>query len=377
MDNTIKNIARCVPETTLGSALSMIKSSHEPVFVFNDNFNNDNNEFLGLVQPYYVLFKKRLPYTTKVKSVIITPPDISDSTPFYKIADFMVATRIYFLPILNDKNEIKEIISAKNMLKEILKKPDIFSQIAQKIKIQKAHTANINSTVKDVYKLLREKGTTRVVLVNDKNKLVGITVRKDIEDAFIKPTDKQRSSSRKGKPINYSFDQERATRFNVPISKFCTRNVLSNKKLLGIENSLKKMIDQEKNSIVLVDKNNFPCGIISIRTILKAMAKFRPKREISIIFKKPLKTTPDYEIEKIYNLIEKFGQKIDKRAPVKEIKINFKKSKNPAGNIILFNIMLLMELFSGKIFVAEVKERKLIIGLAEAVKRIEKQIRRS
>ena len=192
----------------------------------------------------------------------------------------------------------------------------------------------------------------------------------------MKPTEKQRASTRKGKPINYSFDQEIANRFDVPVIKFYTRNVLSIKKHLGIEKSLKRMIEAEKNSIVIVDKNNFPYGIISIRTILKAMAGFRPKREIPIIFRKPLKTTTDYEMEKIYSLIEQFGQKINKISSVKQIKINFKKNKNPVGSTILFDITLLVEFFSGKILIAEVKERKVIIGIGEAMKRIKKQLRR-
>ena len=379
MDNTmlsfitpLKNISQCSPETTLGSALSMIESSHEPVFVFDYN-----NKFLGLVSPYYTLFKKRYPYTTKVKSLIIVPPIINNSTPFYEIADFMVATRIYTLPVSDNKNEINGIVSARNMINKLSKKPDIFSQIAEKIKIEKAVTAKINSNVRDIYKLLREKGTTRVVLVNAQKKLAGIITRKDIESAFIKPTEKQKASTRRGEPINYSLDQERANRFDVPVIKFYTRNILSIKKYLGIEKSLKRMIEAEKNSIVIIDKNNFPYGIISIRTILKAMAGFRPKREIPIIFRKPLKTTTDYEMEKIYRLIEQFGQKIDKISPIKQIKINFKKSKNPVGNAIIFNITLLVEFFSGKILIAEVKERKVIIGIGEAMKRIKKQLRRS
>lgn len=379
MDNTMpsfitpfRDIARCSPETTIGSALSMIKSSHEPVFVFDKN-----NKFLGLVSPYYALFKKRYPYTTKVKSALIVPPRINNSTPFYEIADFMIAARIYILPVSDNKNEIKGIVSAKNMINELSKRPDIFSQIAQGIKTEKAVTAKINSNVRDIYKLLREKGTTRVVLVNAQNKLDGIATRKDIESAFIKPTEKQRASSRRGKPINYSLDQERVNRFDVSISKFYTRNVLSIKKHLGVEKALKKMIEAEKNSIVIIDKNNFPYEIISIRTILKAMMGFRPKREIPIIFRKPLKTTADYEMEKIYGLIEQFGQKIDKISPVQQIKINFKKSKNSIGSAILFNITLLVEFFSGKIFIAEVKERKIIIGIGEAIKRIKKQLRRS
>ncbi len=369
MNNTI---ARCFPETTLGSALSVIQSSHEPVFVFNDN-----DEFLGLVSPYYVLFKKRLPYTTKVKSVIIIPPRINNSTPFYEIADFMVATRIYALPVFNDKNEIKEIVRAKNIIKELSKKPDIFSQIAQKIKIEKTTTAKINSTVKDVYKLLREKGTTRVVLVDNNKKLAGIITRKDIENAFIKPTKKQKASTRRGEPINYSLDQERANRFDIAISKFYTRNVLTAKKELGIEKILQRMFRAGKNSIVIVDKNNLPYGIISNRTILKAMAEFKPKKEIPIIFRKPTKKTTDYEMGKIYTLLERLGEKLDKMSPVQQIKINFKKSKKPAGGIILFDITLQVEFFSGKNFIAEVEERKVEIGIREAIKRIEKQQRRS
>jgi len=367
-----KNIAKCSPETNLGSALSMLKSSHEPVFVFAQN-----NKFLGLVSPYFTLFKKRYPYTTKVKSLIITPPYIKSSTPFYEIADFMLSTRIYILPLFNEKEEIKGKITARNIIKAAINQQELIKEIAESIKIENAITAKTNAKAKDIYSLLRQKGTSRILLVNNKGRLAGIITRRDIEEAFTKPTTKQRFSTRKGKPINYSFDKEITTRFDIPISKFYIRNVLTAKKELGIEKSLQSMLKAEKNSIVIVDKNHYPYGIISIRTILKALAKLKPKREIPIIFRKPTKESTDYEIEKIYNLLKKFSQKMDKISPVRQIKINFKKSKRPAGGIILFDITLQIEFFSGKNFIAKVKERKVEMGVREAIKRIEKQERRS
>lgn len=366
-----KDIAKCGPETTLGSALSMLKSSHEPVFVFAKN-----NKFLGLVSPYYALFKKRYPYTTKVKSLMLTPPYIKSSTPFYEIANFMVSTRIYILPLFNKKREIKGKITAKNIIKAAINQQEFIKEIAENIKIEKVTTAKIDAKAKDIFSLLRQKGTSRIVLVDDKGKLAGIVARRDIEEAFTKPTTKQRFSTREGKPINYSFDKEIITRFDSSISKFYIRNVLTAKKELGIEKSLQKMLKAEKNSIVIIDKNNYPCSIISIRTILKALAETKPKREIPIIFRKPIKKSTDYEIEKIYSLLEKFGRKMDKISPVQQIRINFKKSKRPAGGIILFDITLQIEFFSGKNFVAEVRERKIEMGIREAIKRIEKQERR-
>ncbi|MCK4454116.1 CBS domain-containing protein [Candidatus Parcubacteria bacterium] len=367
-----KDIAQCRPETTLGSALSMINSSHEPVFVLDKN-----NKFLGLVSPYYTLFRKRYPYTTKVKSLIIVPPRINNSTHFYEIADFMISTRIYILPVMNEKEEIKGKVTARNIIKAAINQQELIKEIAESIKIEKAITARTDTKAKDIYSLLRQKATSRIILVNDKGKLAGIIARRDIEEAFTKPTTKQRFSTRKGKPINYSFDKEITTRFDSPISKFYIRNVLTAKKELGIEKVLQGMMRAGKNSIVIVDKNNYPSGIISIRTILKALAKLKPKREIPIIFRKPTKESTNYEMGKIYALLERLGKKLDKMSPVQQIKINFKKSKKPAGGIILFDITLQVEFFSGQNFIAEVKERKVEMGVREAIKRIEKQQRRS
>ena len=136
------------------------------------------------------------------------------------------------------------------------------------------------------------------------------------------------------------------------------------------------MINSDKNSVVLKDKNNFPLGIISNRTILKSIVKLKPKREIPIIFRKPIEQATDYEIEKIIGLLQKFGEKMDKTSLVKQIRINFKKAKNPKGGIILFDISLQLEFFSGKIFFAEAKNRKAEMAIREAIKKIERQEQR-
>lgn len=378
MENNIKkylspinDFRYCGPEDTLSSALAMIKSSHDAVFVFDKNKN-----FLGLIAPYYALFTKRCPHTCKAKTIMVSPPKITDSTPLFEIADFMVATRIYQLPVFDKNNQLIGVITAKNLMKEILREKNNFRQITQNVEIEKVSTANAKSNIGDAYKLLRKKGTTRLVVIDKKGKLISIISRRDIEEALMKPSQRQRFSGKSSNVSDYVFNEESITRFDRPIGRFYTSNVFTAPKETDLAKTLQKLIDSNKNSIVLVDKNNFPFGIISNRIILKAIAKLKPKKEIPIIFRKPTEQATDYEIEKIIGLLQKFGQKMDKISSVKQIRLNFKKAKNPKGGIILFNISLQIEFFSGKTFFAEVENRKAEMGIREAIKRIEKQERR-
>lgn len=67
----LDTILRGGENTLIGAALSIVERSHQPVFVFNKQ-----NDFLGLLLPFEVLFRRRLPYTTKVSSALIMPPQI-------------------------------------------------------------------------------------------------------------------------------------------------------------------------------------------------------------------------------------------------------------------------------------------------------------
>ena len=60
------------PDDTVLQALSKIRSTHEAVFVLDSN-----DQFIGLVSPYKVLYQHKLLNQTKVSSVLIHPPLLS------------------------------------------------------------------------------------------------------------------------------------------------------------------------------------------------------------------------------------------------------------------------------------------------------------
>ncbi|KHE93452.1 MAG: hypothetical protein SCABRO_00747 [Candidatus Scalindua brodae] len=58
--SSLDTIIRGDVEKTLGSALSLVDSSHSAVFIFNNE-----NKFQGMISPYRTIYSNNYPYTTK------------------------------------------------------------------------------------------------------------------------------------------------------------------------------------------------------------------------------------------------------------------------------------------------------------------------
>lgn len=95
------SVSTCTPDQYLSEALAFTRQSHDAVLVFDKKGN-----FLGLVSPYHAIFEHRFPYTAKVKHCLFVPPRITTNTPLHEVAQRMVDTRVYTLPVVDDAGEI-------------------------------------------------------------------------------------------------------------------------------------------------------------------------------------------------------------------------------------------------------------------------------
>jgi len=139
------------PDETLGSVLSQVSSSHAAIFVFNTS-----NTFVGLISPQKTLYSSNYPYKTKISSILFKPPTITKNTPIYEVAEHMLATRIYSLPVLTVDGSVEGVIFAKDILSQIIGTPSLLQFLSNIIKPHYPITAHKNSTVKDIYHLMKE-----------------------------------------------------------------------------------------------------------------------------------------------------------------------------------------------------------------------------
>lgn len=355
----------------LQSVYLRVSSSHEPVFILDKN-----RQIFGIVSLNESLYKHRYPYHTKINSCVFQPPKILPETPIYQAVEFMLSTRLYILPVFNDdKNGIIGLVKARRILKLVSNDNQLLKEIIDSLKIKEPITSPINSSVKDVYNYLRQKGISRIILVDGKGKLSGIISRRDLLTSFIS-TVKQRYSTRYGKPKNYSFDEEKLFRVNFSARNYCKRNVLSIPSG-NIFAAVKRMIDSDLSSIVIVDDNHKPKGLITTRDILEAIIKEKPRNYIPIIFKKPSENINNRNYLKALNLLQKFGQKVQKSKIVKHILFTIDEPKSSQGKTILYIVKLKLELINGESYVAQKKAKSFLTAVRNSIKTVDSQLRRS
>lgn len=364
-------IVRSKGQNTLGSVLSRVRSSHEAIFIFNDK-----DKFLGLLSPFKTLYSSNFPYTTKVSSISFKPPTITEETPIYQVAKYMLSTKIYVLPVFDKKGVIQSVIHAKDIFHEIIKDPDLLDFVSTKIELHTPITSPITASVKDVFYQLKEKGVSRMVLVDAEERLAGIVTRRDLMQVLIRPTSKMRFPKEGTHAGFYSLAGEKKFRKDEPVSKYSTAMIDSLSANASKKEIITHLITSPHDSIILIDKYHRPTGLLSTRDILKAIGSLRPEEDITLIIKRPSDAVSDRELEQATKHLEVFGRKLNKRMEIAKIEVTSEEPKKPKGNTMIFNITVVVTPVAGKSIVAVTKQKKFIDGIQEATKLIEKQRRR-
>jgi predicted transcriptional regulator len=357
--------------STLGSALSIVHSSHEAVFIF------DQGKFIGLVSPFKTLYSSNYPYTAKLSSLAFVPPSITEDTPIYEVAEHMVATKIYTLPVFENAGRLQGVISGKDILKKMIKDADIVQFISNAIQPNDPIIVPLSSSVRDVFHELKEKGVSRLVVVDGEGDLAGIVTRRDLMQSLIRPTAKMRFPNEGTQMGYYSLAGEKKFRKEEPIRTYYTALVATLPDTTPMDKIITRLVTSPHNSVILIDTHQKPTGFLSLRDLLQAVAELRPEEEVPLIVRKPSTSVSDQELTRATTYLEQFGRKLKRRMPIEKIEVASEEPKNRKGHTKVFNTTVIVTPVAGKAFVAITKRRKFLDGIQESATVIEKQRRRN
>jgi len=364
----LESVVRSDAEEALGTVLSLVNSSHSAVFIFDKE-----NNFKGLVSPYSILYQHNYPYETKVGSIVFNPPHITKNTPLYEVAKHMVSTRMYSLPIFDEDHKICGVVHGKDILQGIAEDTKALTYLSSTVKPRTPITANINSDVEEVYQHMKEKGVSRIVLVDDEGNMTGIISRSDLLPVFMKPTPKQRFGKNGVRSTDWAFDTEKKYRKNEPVRTFLTEMVEKAGVGASRKEIIKKLIASDHNSIVIVDKGNKPVGFVSLRDMFISLALLYPEEDTPIIFEKPSNSVSKEEIQKVEEHLSVFMKKMRKRTALTKVQVSIEEPKYPTGLTAVFNTTLVVTPVVGRDFVSKTKRNTWIEGVQAATDQIYKQ----
>jgi len=292
-----KDILTYPKNNTLGQVLANLSSSHDAAFIM------DGDKFLGVINPYYTQFKSNYPPKTKVANCLFHPPKLEPDTPLSDIARFMLESRIYFLPVV-DNDKLLGIATIRRLMKAISKDKSLAKKLGDLVRPKKLTTITKDTPLNKARSLLTKSKISRLPVVNDQGRLIGLITRYDLREAFISPQTSQSFLSRSGEKVQKSDE---------PINKYMIRNVFTISPSKNGHNIVSTMLDQNIGSVILVNHKYQPTGIVTYRDVLALVRDFTPVGP-TFSFKTPknFKTTSRFEND----IRTRLSSLIDKSEPI-------------------------------------------------------------
>ena len=369
------DVSTCTGDERLNTALSLNRSSSDPVFVVSAKGKLD-----GLISLKHALFEKRLPFTTKAKNALIIPPQINPETPLVVVARHMLSTGLLTLPVFDEEQNISGVVAAPSIFKLIVRKKLFVEEVIENMKVAKPDVARSTILVDEAYDQLRRSGASRLFLLDEHGKAVAIITIKDIEKVLASRRKNERFSIAVGtNGINTQVvEQGGMFKKSLPALDYASKSVISILASEGLGNALRRMLEHKLPSIILVDKYEKPKGVISTKTILEAITKTEEGVDIPLLFHHaPDGPTREYRLEQLNEILQKFGQKLNRRNPIQRIELTIEQPKNAVGKVTSYDVRLHVLLWSGESYVASSDSfvsRARHIGLETNVRMAAKEI---
>lgn len=265
------NIIKIKPSDHLSTAISKLSSSHDAAFVFNEE-----NQFKGVINPYYSFIKSSYPSNAKVEHCVFHTPHVKGDFSISKVAQLMIESKIHYLPVFNNKKEFIGIISARRVLSS-MKGSSIFKiKIKEILKNKKRPVVTIKeddfiSTAINEFKLYK---ISKLVVINKDMRLKRLLSYYDLISYLIAPKEKERRGDRIGGKVSLLHQR---------VKNFAKSFVLTLTSEDTMEEALRLIIEKKIGSVVILDKNKHPLGIITTRDFLGLVAKGDQGQKLEVV----------------------------------------------------------------------------------------------
>lgn len=231
-----ERILTAQPEDSLASALAKINSSHDAVFV------TEKNRLLGVISPYQVLYRGHFPAATKIKNCLFLAPKLKPDTKIDQIARLMLEAKVYFLPVVTDSGKWLGVVSYRRLLRHLTG-----------FKVQPKPLVKIkdNLTISQARNMMKSSGVSRLIVTSGNDRLIGILTRYDLSQSLNLPP-------------------------AAPVKAYIKHDVATFRQTDNPVNVISQMVDRRIGSMVMVNQNNQPIGLLSVRDCLEKLANLAP-----------------------------------------------------------------------------------------------------
>jgi len=265
------NIITVHPHETVSSAISKLSSSHDAGFVFSEE-----DKFQGVISPYYCLIKSSSPANAKVEHCLFHAPRIKTDFPLSKVAQLMMESKVHYLPVFNEQEKFIGIVSARRLLSSVKGLPIFKIKVKEILKNKKQRVITIyeDDFIDNALKMFKLYKISKLVVINRDRKLKGVLSYYDLISFLIAPKKKEHRGERSGNRIHFHHQQ---------IRNFTKTYILTLDEEDSMEEALRLILEKRIGSVVIIDSQKHPIGIITTRDFLSLIIKDKEREKLEII----------------------------------------------------------------------------------------------
>ncbi len=253
-----EGIIKASSDETIGAVLANLSSSHDAAFIMSDN-----EELLGMINPYHSMIKSSLPGKTKVTKGLIHPPRLTLHDNIARAARLMIESRIHYLPVFDDAKRFVGIATSRRLLANTKNQPE-FSQKISNFISRKRPLVTILETepLHRAINQFKDNKISKLVVVSKGGVLKGVVSYFDLVEYLIEPKKRQDYRAMGGEKSNV---------LSKPVKLFAKSNVLTLTTQDNLQSAINLMLEKEIGSVVIVDPTRRPISIITTKDLLRLL----------------------------------------------------------------------------------------------------------
>ncbi len=236
----------------------------------------DGDKVVGMVS-YYDVVDAHVADPTNVKpeNLMLKPETITPDTLVIEAINDMLETGLRALPVVED-GSFTGIVTEYDIIKLATESEALEEVSSREVMNSPPITIHKDDTVARARALMRDHGVSRLPVVNDDDKLVGIVTTTDIIREVIKPIDRLGKTDRRG---------EKVPAFNHPVSNIMSSPCVYDYPDATVVDLCEKIVENKIRGLPIVNKLEEPIGVVTRRDILRKIAELMRKRGVFVSIK--------------------------------------------------------------------------------------------
>ncbi|NTU73047.1 CBS domain-containing protein [Candidatus Roizmanbacteria bacterium] len=340
-------IIKVPANSTVSSALSKLTSSHDASFVF------DHDSFVGLVTPYHCLIKNSLPGNAKIEHCLYHPSHIQINAPLEKVINTFLESKIHYQPIFDSKDQFIGIVSVRHLLEGLRYDSRLRLPLDEVIRNKKNGLITIyeDDLVSTALNLFKQYKISKLVVINRDLKLKGVLSYYDLIHYLVVPRQKEHLGEREGNKSSF---------YNQRVRNFVKSHVLTLAPNHTLRVALDLVLDEKIGSVVVVDLEKHPLGIVTTRDFLSILLTNKVVAHLELLHKNLSKQSQEV-VERFVGHITHW---VEKKPDVSKAQLLVKENKQGG----LFQIALSIFPKKGKPSIFK-REGKNLVELLDKIKK--------